>query len=405
MGENSSKKTETWPVDSSVEPQFVSRLSPSADLVIAVFLIFTGVSSVCGNGSVLAVYCRKRNKIKPAELMIVNLALCDLGFSVLGMPFFVISSLSHAWVFGETGCLWYGIQGSVFGIGSLITTSLISLDRCLKICCVRYGQWINNLHAFVCVTVIWLYTGFWATLPAFGFGRYRPEPYGTSCTVDWWSIRTSYTNRLYIYLFLSFGFGLPTLTIITSYLAILLKVYISKRALASIPCSAVSNASAKDVKLAKMAVVVCAAFLVAWLPYASVSLISALHSRDDQFSAATPAPVTLSLVLNFTTSESLTHLLLYPGAEGQWSNTSLSSQPGPPQNSSESSLPPMVTLIPAMFAKSHCMMNPVIYQIMHREFRDSLYEMVFGRVKAERMRRHRRKKNLQTSQIQHRSKS
>ncbi|XP_020783782.2 opsin 9 [Boleophthalmus pectinirostris] len=363
-------------VSTSTEPQFLSKLSPSADLLIAVFLIFTGVSSVCGNGAVLAVYYRKRSKIKPAELLTVNLALCDFGFSVLGVPFFIISSLSHAWIFGETGCLLYGIQGSVFGIGSLISTSLISLDRCLKICCLRYGQWVNNLHAFLCMLVIWLYTVFWASLPAFGFGRYRPEPYGTSCTVDWWSIQTTHIDRLYVYLFLCFGFGLPTVTIITSYLAILIKVYISNRALASIPCSFVSNTSTKDLKLAKMAVVVCIAFLVAWLPYASVSLISALLSGEDPLSAPTPAPI-INSVLNWTSTESYKHF-----NPGKWSNTSLSTHQGLTTSSPESSLAPVVTVIPALFAKSHCMMNPIIYQIMHREFRDSLYQMVFGRGKS-----------------------
>ncbi|CAL1610911.1 unnamed protein product [Knipowitschia caucasica] len=350
----------SWLVNSSVEPQFESKLSPSADLVIAAFLILTGVASVCGNGAVLAVYHRKRSKIKPPELMIVNLALCDFGFSAVGMPFFIISSLSHGWIFGDTGCLLYGLQGLVFGIGSLITTSLISLDRCLKICCLRYGQRINNLHACVIIAVSWLFTVFWASLPAFGFGRYRPEPYGTSCTVDWWSIQTADTDRLYVYLFLCFCFGFPTITIIASYLSILHKVYTSNRALASLPCSAVSNTHSKDLKLAKMAVMVCVVFLVAWLPYASVSLISALVSRND------------------TLSES--------------------SNPGPGSSSSPGScLPPVVTVIPALFAKSHCMMNPVIYQIMHREFRDSLYEIVFGRVKASRRRQRRKSAHVHSS--------
>lgn len=61
-----------------------------------------------------------------------------LGWGI--KPFSPSVSLCHAWVFGETGCLWYGIQGFVFGIGSLLTTCLISLDRCLKICCLRYGK-------------------------------------------------------------------------------------------------------------------------------------------------------------------------------------------------------------------------------------------------------------------------
>lgn len=49
-------------------------------------------------------------------------------------------SLCHAWVFGETMCRWYGIQGFVFGIASLLTTCLISVERCLKICSLKYGK-------------------------------------------------------------------------------------------------------------------------------------------------------------------------------------------------------------------------------------------------------------------------
>uniref|UniRef100_A0A3B4A2G8 G-protein coupled receptors family 1 profile domain-containing protein n=1 Tax=Periophthalmus magnuspinnatus TaxID=409849 RepID=A0A3B4A2G8_9GOBI len=214
----------------------------------------TVLSSVCGNGAVLAVYYRKRRKIKPAELLTVNLALCDLGFSVLGAPFFIVSSWSHAWMFGETGCLLYGIQGSVFGIGSLITTCLISLDRCLKICCLRYGNYGNAIVGVV---------------------------------------------------FLLYPLSKPT-----------------------------------------------------------------------------PAPVALSSALNWTTADSSKHT---------------SHPPGPSTTGPESSLPPMVTVIPAMFAKSHCMMNPVIYQIMHREFRDSLYELVFGRQKADRRRQRRKTASVHTS--------
>lgn len=54
-------------------------------------LLPSGVTSVLGNGMVLLVYCRKRNKLKPPELMTINLAVCDLGFSLLGVPFFITS--------------------------------------------------------------------------------------------------------------------------------------------------------------------------------------------------------------------------------------------------------------------------------------------------------------------------
>lgn len=78
-------------VPSSVHPPFLSRLPPSADLLVAAFLTFTGVTSVLGNSLVLLVHRRKRKKLKPPELMTVNLAFCDLGFGLIGVPFFIVS--------------------------------------------------------------------------------------------------------------------------------------------------------------------------------------------------------------------------------------------------------------------------------------------------------------------------
>lgn len=48
-----------------------------------------GVLSVLGNGTVLLVSCKKWKKLKPPELMTVNLAICDFGFTLLGSPFFI----------------------------------------------------------------------------------------------------------------------------------------------------------------------------------------------------------------------------------------------------------------------------------------------------------------------------
>ncbi|XP_042279580.1 opsin 9 [Thunnus maccoyii] len=406
MGQNGSQRG-SWFVPSSIHPLFLSQLSPSADLAVAVFLTLMGVTSVLGNGMVLFVHCRKRKKLRLPELMTVNLALCDFGSSLLGVPFFIISSLCHAWVFGETGCLLYGIQGFVFGIGSLLTTCLISLDRCLKICCLRYGQWIERRHVSLSIALVWVYTLFWASLPAFGFGSYGPEPYGTSCTINWWRMRSSLIDRIYIFLILTLCFGFPTLTIIASYLAILLTVYRSNRTLASIASSSVSHTS-KDLRLAKMAAVVCTTFLLAWLPYATVSLISALIPRDEQqaegtlqtvveeFSGMASAKILdFPSLVNWTTTEYYRQIHYNPMEKGSdVSNMGEEAKPIPRSPQPFSCLPPVVTLIPAMFAKSHCMINPLIYQIMNWEFRDDVYVMLCGQEKAERRRQQGRQGSL-----------
>ena len=52
----------------------------------------------------------------------------------------MVSSFSHRWLFGWLGCRCYGWTGFFFGCGSLITLTVVSLDRYLKICHLSYGQ-------------------------------------------------------------------------------------------------------------------------------------------------------------------------------------------------------------------------------------------------------------------------
>ncbi|XP_045568804.1 LOW QUALITY PROTEIN: melanopsin-B [Salmo salar] len=412
-------------VPSSIPTAFLSHLSPSTDLGVAIFLILTGVVSVVGNGIVLLVFCRKKKKLRPPELMTVNLAICDFGYSLLGAPCLIISSVSHGWVFGEAGCLWYGLQGFVFGIGSLITTCLISLDRCLKICSFRYGQWIERRHMSMSIGLVWFYSLFWASLPV--FGSYGPEPFGTSCTINWWGMRSSLIDRVYILLILIMCFFLPTLTIVASYVTILLTVYRSSRVLASIPSSTFTHTS-KDLRLTKIAAVVCSTFLLSWTPYAIVSLYSALAPKEEHgageamqgggpsmgtggstgMASAFPHPQHYGL-LNWTSTENYGSVYYDPGESlrdvtnpDPYSYSGLghslsaastrSSAPGQEGESETGSnwpvscLPPMLSLIPAMFAKSHCMINPFIYQIMNKDFREDVYDILFGRQNGERRR-------------------
>lgn len=171
-----------------------------------------------------------------------------------------------------------------------------------------------------------------------------------------------------------------------------------------------------------MAAMVCTTFLLAWMPYAAVSLYSALIPRDDQEAegtlqaavegssgVASNSPnaakiLDIPSLLNWTGTEY--YRQIYHNPENKWSkmnnvssvsiagvsdamfSSTLDNEAEPMTRSPQpsSSLPPVVTLIPAMFAKSHCMINPLIYQIMNREFRDDVYVMVFGQEMAERRR-------------------
>lgn len=86
------------------------------------------------------------------------------------------------------------------------------------------GVWLKRKHAFICLAVIWAYASFWTTMPLVGLGDYVPEPFGTSCTLDWWLAQASVGGQIFILNILFFCLVLPTAVIVFSYVKIIAKV-------------------------------------------------------------------------------------------------------------------------------------------------------------------------------------
>ncbi|XP_060907360.1 opsin-5 [Labrus mixtus] len=306
-------ENETWTHPSHIPhyllrgDPFASRLSREADIVAAFYICIIGILSATGNGYVIYMTVKRKTKLKPPELMTVNLAIFDFGISVTGKPFFIVSSFSHRWLFGWEGCRFYGWAGFFFGCGSLITMTVVSLDRYLKICHLSYGSWLKRHHAFLCLAFVWAYAAFWATMPLVGWGNYAPEPFGTSCTLDWWLAQASVSGQTFVMAILFFCLVLPTVIIVFSYVMIIFKVKSSAKEISNFDAR-IRNSHELEIKLTKVAMLICAGFLIAWIPYAVVSVVSAFGEPD--------------------------------------------------------SVPISVSVIPTLLAKSSAMYNPIIYQVV-----------------------------------------
>ncbi|KAJ7344128.1 hypothetical protein JRQ81_000078 [Phrynocephalus forsythii] len=304
---NVSSQGEYIPHYQQDEDPFASKLSKEADIVAGIYLLMIGILSTLGNGYVIYMSTQRKKKLRPAEIMTVNLAVCDLGISVVGKPFSIIAFFSHRWIFGWSGCRWYGWAGFFFGIGSLITMTVVSLDRYFKICHLSYGTWLKRHHAFICLGIIWSYAIFWATIPFAGLGSYAPEPFGTSCTLDWWLAQASVAGQAFILNILFFCLVFPTAVIVFCYTKIIAKVKASTKEVAHYD-TRIQNTHILEMKLTKVAMLICAGFLIAWIPYAVVSVWSAFGRPD--------------------------------------------------------SVPIKISVIPTLLAKSAAMYNPVIYQVI-----------------------------------------
>ncbi|XP_009094024.3 opsin-5 [Serinus canaria] len=308
---NNSSQEEYIPHYLQKEDPFASKLSREADIIAGFYLTIIGILSTLGNGYVIFMSSKRKKKLRPAEIMTVNLAVCDLGISVVGKPFSIISFFCHRWMFGWMGCRWYGWAGFFFGCGSLITMTAVSLDRYLKICHLSYGTWLKRHHAFICLAIIWAYATFWATVPFAGVGNYAPEPFGTSCTLDWWLAQASVAGQVFVLSILFFCLLFPTAVIVFSYVKIILKVKSSTKEVSHYD-TRIQNSHILEMKLTKVAMLICTGFLIAWIPYAVVSVWSAFGRPD--------------------------------------------------------SVPIQFSVIPTLLAKSAAMYNPIIYQVIDCKF-------------------------------------
>ncbi|KAM4713243.1 opsin-5 isoform 3-T3 [Anableps anableps] len=246
----------TWPYPSYVPhyllrgDPFASRLSREADIIAAFYICIIGILSATGNGYVIYMTIKRKTKLKPPELMTVNLAIFDFGIS---------------------------------------------------------GTWLKRHHTFICLAFVWGYAAFWATMPLVGWGNYAPEPFGTSCTLDWWLAQASVSGQSFVLAILFFCLVLPAGIIVFSYVKIIFKVKSSSKEISHYDAR-IRNNHNLEMKLTKVAMLICAGFLIAWIPYAVVSVVSAFGEPD--------------------------------------------------------SVPIPVSVIPTLLAKSSAMYNPIIYQLV-----------------------------------------
>jgi G0-opsin len=106
------------------------------------------------------------------------------------------------------------------------------------------------------VVFVWLYAGFWATMPLVGWGSYAPEPFGTSCTLDWWLAQASVAGQSFVIAILFFCLIFPTGIIVFSYVMIIFKVKSSAKEISHFDTRN-KNSHNLEMKLTKVCVCMC----------------------------------------------------------------------------------------------------------------------------------------------------
>ncbi|TNN45495.1 Melanopsin-A [Liparis tanakae] len=230
----------------------------------------------------------------------------------------------------SSACELYAFCGALFGICSMMTLTVIAVDRYFVITrpLTSIGV-LSRKRAFFILMGAWTYSLGWSLPPFFGWSAYVPEGLLTSCSWDYMTFTPSV--RAYTMLLFIFVFFLPLFIIIYCYFFIFRAIRNTNQAVGKINGSIHSHGSSRDSgknlqrlqnewKMAKIALIVILLYVFSWSPYSAVALTAFAGYAD--------------------------------------------------------MLTPYMNSVPAVIAKASAIHNPIIYAITHPKYRIALAKYI-----------------------------
>lgn len=95
----------------------------------ATALILIMLVAIVANAMNIIVVYRNSSMQIPRYMFIMNLAVCDLGVTLLSMPFSLVTCISRRWIMSDSLCKLHGFLGSFFFCGSIFTLTMMSIEQ------------------------------------------------------------------------------------------------------------------------------------------------------------------------------------------------------------------------------------------------------------------------------------
>ncbi|TST85782.1 Red-sensitive opsin [Bagarius yarrelli] len=285
------------------------------------WMFFVVVASTFTNGLVLVATAKFKKLRHPLNWILVNLAIADLLETLLASTVSVWNQAFGYFVLGHPLCIFEGFTVACCGIAGLWSLTVISFERWVVVCKPFGNVKFDGKWASGGIIFTWVWSAFWTACPIFGWSRYWPHGLKTSCGPDVFSGSDDPGVLSYMIALMISCCIIPLGIIILCYLA----VWMAIRAVAAQQKESESTQKAEK-EVTRMIFVMIAAYVFCWGPYTFFAC----------FAAANPGY----------------------------------------------SFHPLAAAMPAYFAKSATIYNPVIYVFMNRQFRSCIMQLFGKKAKA-----------------------
>ncbi|NXA01505.1 OPSR protein, partial [Nesospiza acunhae] len=205
-----------------IAPRWVYNLT-------SLWMIFVVIASVFTNGLVLVATAKFKKLRHPLNWILVNLAVADLGETVIASTISVVNQIFGYFILGHPMCVIEGYTVSACGITALWSLAIISWERWFVVCKPFGNIKFDGKLAVAGVLFSWIWSCSWTAPPIFGWSRYWPHGLKTSCGPDVFSGSTDPGVQSYMVVLMVTCCFFPLAVIIFCYLQVWLAIRAVRR--------------------------------------------------------------------------------------------------------------------------------------------------------------------------------
>ena len=226
------------------------------------------------NGIVCFTFCKNPRLLTSHNMFIFTITLSDFLMSLAAIPMALIANILHRWPFGSVGCEIHAFLVFQFGLASITHLTAATVEKYLTISkSLTESSFFSKRQTLLVIAGLWVYTLAFSVSPFLGLSKFGQEGLNASCSIKW---DTKSTKEHVYFSFVFIGcFIVPVLLICGCNVRLL--QFMRRMRLEMMHQGGNSQMVRSFYRSEKKALcrlgLMVVAFLVAWSPYAVVSLI------------------------------------------------------------------------------------------------------------------------------------
>nr|AKQ63047.1 FVRIamide receptor 1 [Platynereis dumerilii] len=176
-------------LNTTIDPGEISaeQIAEAAILSLIAFVAFFG------NVSLWLIICTEKCLRSPSNVLILSLSAADLMVSAVNMPVIVYTIIIARWPFSQSACTGLGFSTMLTFVASVMNLGTISINRYIHICHpAKFKTLYSYRNAFLFVLGTWCLSICLASPPLMGWCRYDYIPSQRYCFA-YWKDSVSYT--------------------------------------------------------------------------------------------------------------------------------------------------------------------------------------------------------------------